>query len=170
VNCDSKEFQLVSDPQADHPGENAPAAETDSSAASTNPDDMTTTSQAETTITDSSEDSSLSNGLVAARIADDFRANDVLLLDMRPITPITDFFVIVTVTSTRQMKALAAEVDTVMKNRGNEKLGAEGEGDTMWMLRDYGDVVLHVFNQEGRELYGLENLWSDATRVDWHEK
>jgi ribosome-associated protein len=157
----------VSESQADQPDENAAP---DPSLNLTDPTDMTTTSQTELTTSESVQASSLSNGLVAARIADDFRASDVLLLDMRPITPITDFFVIVTVTSTRQMKALAAEVDIVMKNRGNEKIGAEGEGDTMWMLRDYSDVVLHVFNPAGRELYCLENLWSDAQRVAWQEE
>lgn len=151
----------MSEPQANHPTGDEPSSTNDSS-------EMSTTSADVETIP--SVDSSLSNGLVAARIADDFRARDILLLDMRSITPITDFFVIATTTSVRQMKALAAEVDIVMKKRGNPKVGAEGEGDTIWMLRDYGDVVLHVFTPTGRELYSLEDLWSDAKRVDWAEK
>ena len=88
---------------------------------------------------------------------------------MRKITPIVDFFVIATATSKRQMKSLAEEVDVVMKKRGSARRGAEGEGESVWMLRDYGHVVLHVFTPEGRELYALENLWADAPKLDWRE-
>jgi ribosome-associated protein len=109
------------------------------------------------------------DALMVARIADDFRGADILLLDMRKITPIVDFFVIATATSKRQMKSLAEEVDVVMKKRGSARRGAEGEGESVWMLRDYGHVVLHVFTPEGRELYALENLWADAPKLDWRE-
>ena len=105
--------------------------------------------------------------MLVARIADDFRGKDILLLDMRSITPIVDFFVIVTASSQRQMKAMGEEVARVMKKRGHRRLGEEGaEGDSVWVLQDFGDVVLHVFSPEGRELYDLEGLWADAPRVD----
>jgi ribosome-associated protein len=104
---------------------------------------------------------------LVARIADDFRGKDILLLDMRPITPIVDFFVIVTASSQRQMKALGEEVARVMKKRGQQRLGEEGaDGDGVWVLQDFGDVVLHVFSPEGRELYDLEGLWADAPRLE----
>jgi ribosome-associated protein len=109
------------------------------------------------------------DALIVARVSDDFRGTNILLLDMRKITPIVDFFVIATATSKRQMKALAEEADMVMKKRGSPRRGAEGEGETVWMLRDYGHVVLHVFTPEGRQLYALENLWADAPHVDWRE-
>ena len=109
------------------------------------------------------------DALIVARVADDFRGADILLLDMRKITPIVDFFVIATASSKRQMKALAEETDIVMKKRGSARRGAEGEGESVWMLRDYGHVVLHVFTPEGRQLYALENLWADAPKVDWRE-
>ena len=112
---------------------------------------------------------SFQDALLVARIADDFRGGDVVLLDMRDITPIVDYFVIATVTSKRQMKAMAEEVDLVMKKRNSPRLGAEGEGETVWMLRDYGDVVLHIFTTDGRELYSLEELWADAPQLDWRE-
>ena len=153
----------MSEPQASPPGDNEPTTEIDPAS------QMSTTSETETAPSTSIEFDSLSNGLVAARIADDFRGGNILLIDMRPITPITDFFVIATATSSRQMRAMADEVDIVMKNRGNTKIGAEGEGDTLWMLRDYGDVVLHIFNPTGRELYALEDLWGDAKRIPWQE-
>ena len=112
---------------------------------------------------------SFQDALLVARIADDFRGGDVVLLDMRNITPIVDFFVIATVTSKRQMKAMAEESDLVMKKRNSPRLGAEGEGETVWMLRDYGDVVLHIFTSDGRELYSLEELWADAPQLNWQE-
>ena len=119
-------------------------------------------------VTENSQvDETLEIARLVARISDDFRGKDILVLDMRPITPIVDFFVIATANSQRQMKALGEEVARVMKKRGQQRLGEEGtEGDGVWVLQDFGDVVLHVFSQEGRELYDLEGLWADAPRVD----
>ena len=118
-------------------------------------------------VTENSQvDESFETARLVARIADDFRGKDILLLDMRPITPIVDFFIVVTATSQRQMKALGEEVARVMKKRGQQRLGEEGtDGDGVWVLQDFGDVVLHVFTSEGRELYDLEGLWADAPRV-----
>jgi len=118
-------------------------------------------------VTENSQvDENFETARLVARIADDFRGKDILLLDMRPITPIVDFFIVVTATSQRQMKALGEEVARVMKKRGQQRLGEEGtDGDGVWVLQDFGDVVLHVFTSEGRELYDLEGLWADAPRV-----
>ena len=119
-------------------------------------------------VTENSQvDETLEIARMVVQIADDFRGKDILLLDMRPITPIVDYFVIVTATSQRQMKALGEEVARVMKKRGQQRLGEEGtDGDGVWVLQDFGDVVLHVFAPEGRELYDLEGLWADAPRVE----
>lgn len=119
-------------------------------------------------VTENSQvDENFETARLVARIADDFRGKDILLLDMRPITPIVDFFVVVTATSQRQMKALGEEVALVMKKRGQQRLGEEGtDGDGVWVLQDFGDVVLHVFTPEGRELYDLEGLWADAPRLE----
>lgn len=119
-------------------------------------------------VTENSQvDESLQTARLVTRIADDFRGKDILLLDMRPITPIVDYFVIVTANSQRQMKALGEEVARVMKKRGLQRLGEEGtDGDGVWVLQDFGDVVLHVFSPEGRELYDLEGLWADAPRIE----
>lgn len=119
-------------------------------------------------VTENSQvDETLEAARLVTRIADDFRGKDILLLDMRPITPIVDFFVIVTATSQRQMKALGEEVARVMKKRGQQRLGEEGaDADSTWVLQDFGDVVLHVFSPEGRELYDLEGLWADAPRLE----
>lgn len=133
------------------------------------PTDQTVDPSATQSTRKSVPDDETADALIVARIADDFRGADILLLDMRKITPIVDFFVIATASSKRQMKALAEETDVVMKKRGSARRGAEGEGESVWMLRDYGHVVLHVFTPEGRQLYALENLWADAPQIDWHE-
>ncbi|MEZ6060592.1 MAG: ribosome silencing factor [Planctomycetaceae bacterium] len=112
---------------------------------------------------------SLANALTAARCADEMRGVDIMVLDLTKLTSIVDFFVIVTGTSRRQMHAIADEVNRKLKReQGNARLSIEGyrtEGN--WILTDYGDVVLHVFTQQGRQLYNLEELWADAERIDW---
>lgn len=114
-------------------------------------------------------DRSFANALVAARCADEMRAKDVVVLDMTKIASIVDFFVIATGTSRRQMHAIADEVNRKLKGEGGHtRLGVEGyRTEGHWILMDFGDVVLHVFTEEGRKLYDLENLKADAERVDW---
>ena len=112
----------------------------------------------------------LENAWLVARAADDFKGKEILVLDMQPITPLVDYFVVVTANSVRQMRAMGEEANRIMKLRGRTKAYAEGENaHTQWLLFDYGDVVLHVFTPEGRKLYQLENLWADAPRVEWRE-
>jgi ribosome-associated protein len=65
------------------------------------------------------------------------------------------------------MRAIADEVDRVLTGEGSRRLGTEGTASATWILQDFGDVVLHVFSAEARNLYDLENLWADAVRVDW---
>lgn len=119
-------------------------------------------------VTENSQvDQDLEIALLVSQIADDYRGKDTVLLDMRTITPIVDFFVVTTAGSQRQMKAMCEEVTRVLKQRGFKRFGAEqAEGDNIWVLQDFGDIVLHVFTPEGRELYDLEGLWADAKRVE----
>lgn len=114
---------------------------------------------------------SLANAVIAAKCADEMRAKDVVVLDMTKIASIVDFFVIATGTSRRQMHAIADEVNRKIKGeRGNARLSIEGyRTEGHWILMDFGDVVLHVFTEEGRQLYDLENLKADAERVDWRK-
>jgi ribosome-associated protein len=108
--------------------------------------------------------------ILVARIADDFKGKDTLLLDMRAITPLVDYFIITTANSNRQMIGIAEEVRRVMKLRGVKIYGWEGEdAGSHWLLYDFGDFVLHVFTPEGRDLYRLEELWTDAPRIHWQE-
>ncbi|MFH5803095.1 ribosome silencing factor [Alienimonas sp. DA493] len=96
-----------------------------------------------------------------------FRGRDTKVLDLTAVTPVFDYFVLTTGSSKRQMVALAEEADLVMKRSGAPKLGGEGDESGLWILRDYGDVVLHVLTDDSRDLYDLEGLWGDAEHVDW---
>ncbi|MFO1023097.1 MAG: ribosome silencing factor [Planctomycetales bacterium] len=103
----------------------------------------------------------------AARVIQEFKGQDVKVLDLTSVTPIADFFVLGTGTSSRQMKAAAEEVHRLMKAAGSRRIGFEGEGANNWILQDYGDIVIHLFTAEARELYDLDHLWGDAVVVDW---
>lgn len=109
----------------------------------------------------------LDHARMAARIASENRAKDVLLLDMRDQTPVVDFFVLASTVSRRQAQSAASEIDAEMKKIGELKLGIEGYEDGRWVLLDYGDFVVHVLAEESRAYYGLEELWGDAARLDW---
>ncbi|HXG11078.1 MAG TPA: ribosome silencing factor [Gemmataceae bacterium] len=104
---------------------------------------------------------------LCARVAADNKARDVLVLDMRGITPLYDFFVLATGTSRRQIHTLAEEIDAAMRAEGDVRLSIEGYEASRWVVQDYGDVVVHVFDPEAREYYALEELWADAPRLDW---
>ena len=111
----------------------------------------------------------LERARICARIADDNRARDIVVLDLRKATPLVDFFVIVTAASRRQNNAIASEIDQEMKKRGEAKLGIEGSEENRWTLIDYGDFVVHVFSPEDRAYYALEDIWGDAPRLEWQE-
>ena len=111
----------------------------------------------------------LEHARVCARIAEDNRGKDILLLDLRKTTPIVDFFVIVTANSRRQANAIASDIDQAMKKRGEAKLGLEGSEEGRWILIDYGDFVVHIFSTEDRAYYALEEIWGDAPHLDLNE-
>ena len=110
---------------------------------------------------------SLDHACRCAYLCDQFRGQETFVLDLTAITPLFDYFVITTATNRRQMHAIADEVNREMKSLGSPRLGLEGYEGSSWVVEDYGDVVLHVFAPESRELYDLENLWGDAPRIDW---
>ncbi len=110
---------------------------------------------------------SLQDACRCAQIAEEFRGRDTVVLDLTEVTPIVDYFVITTGINPRQMVALAEEARVQMKARGSLSRGLEGTHDSNWLLQDYGDIVLHVFTAEARDLYDLEHLWSDGKKIDW---
>jgi ribosome-associated protein len=102
-----------------------------------------------------------------AQLAADNKARDVLVLDMRPITPLYDFFVLATGSSRRQIHTIAEETDAMLAHEGEKRLGIEGYQSSKWVVQDYGDLVVHLFDPDTRSYYALEELWADAPRLDW---
>ncbi len=102
-----------------------------------------------------------------ARIAEEHRAEDVVILDLRGLTSIADFFVIGTGTSDRQARAVIDRIDTYCEEAGQDRFGLSGYETATWVLADYVDVVVHMFDAEHRRYYDLELLWGDAPRVEW---
>jgi ribosome-associated protein len=111
---------------------------------------------------------SLQRALVAAQVAHDNRGQNIVLLDLRDMTAVFDFFLLVTGTSTRQLHAIADEIEhTLAEQFGENLMGMEGYAAGTWILQDYGDIVLHVFDDQAREYYALEQLWTGAKRIEW---
>jgi ribosome-associated protein len=108
----------------------------------------------------------LERALAAARIAEETRGTDIRVLDLREITPVFDYFVIATGSSRRQIHAMADEIEAVLKKEHKDrKRGAEGYEEGRWIVLDYGDVMVHLFDAEARDYWDIEHLWSDAKRV-----
>lgn len=105
----------------------------------------------------------------AARAAAAKQGDAIVVLDVRELITITDYFVIVSGASTRQLGTIAEEVEREVKQSGVKPVRVEGEPDTGWLLLDYVDFVVHLFAPEERDFYRLENLWRDAPIVDWEE-
>lgn len=103
----------------------------------------------------------------AADALADKKALDVVLLDVGDLLAITEVFVIATGTSRPHAQSLADNVVERLKEAGRRPLRDEGRAQAEWILLDYGDFVVHVFQPEPRQFYGLERLWGDARRLDW---
>ena len=102
-----------------------------------------------------------------ARIAADNNAEDVEVLDLRGLSAIADFFVIGTGTSDRQMDAVAEIMKTHARSVGRRPFKTAGTREGKWVLADYVDIVVHLFDERHRDFYDLAGLWGDAPRVDW---
>ena len=99
-------------------------------------------------------------------VIEDKKGNDILVLDIREISLLADYFVICTVETSRQLKAIADSIIPEMKNRGLVNLGGvEGSLDSGWVLVDFGDIVVHLFSPQQRDFYALDKLWKDAKVV-----
>jgi ribosome-associated protein len=110
---------------------------------------------------------SLERACLCARVASENKAREVVVLDLRDITPLYDFFVLATGSSRRQIHTITEEIDDALRQRGDLRLSVEGYESSKWVVQDYGDIVVHVFTPETREYYCLEDLWADAPRIDW---
>jgi ribosome-associated protein len=105
--------------------------------------------------------------ILCARIAEDNKGQNIIVLDLRALTPQYDYFILVTGASRRQIHTITEEIDAALRAEGEKRLSIEGYQSSRWIVQDYGDIIVHVFDAESRAYYALEELWADAKRVDW---
>lgn len=106
------------------------------------------------------------NVMIAARAAAEKKATDTVILDLREIASFTEYFVICTGASTRQVQAISNSVEEDLRKAGRRPSHIEGYSSAEWILLDYGDFIVHVFSAASRRFYDLERLWRDAKRVE----
>ena len=103
--------------------------------------------------------------LCAARALDDKKGEDILILDVSGLLVVTDVFLLASGTSTRHVRSLMDDVEAALRELDRKPIRREGAEYGEWVLLDYGDVVIHVFDKETRDYYDLERLWADAPHV-----
>jgi ribosome-associated protein len=106
--------------------------------------------------------------VLAARIADEKKATDIVVLDVGEVLAIAGYFVVASASNPRLARTVAESIEQAAKQRlDRSPVRTEGLREQQWILVDYGDVVVHVFVDELREFYEIERLYRDAGRVDW---
>lgn len=105
--------------------------------------------------------------VAAARLAHDDRIEDIVIVDLRGLSSVADYFVLGTGTSERQMSAMIEHLRLFAKELGRRPLGMSDSHSGTWLLADYVDVVVHLFDKQHRTYYDLDGLWGDAPRVVW---
>ena len=104
---------------------------------------------------------------LAVRCADDKKAANMIVLDLREVASFTEFFVIATGMNQRQVQAISDEINEQLKKQLRRRpVRIEGYSSAEWVLLDYGDFIIHLFDKEARDFYDLERLWRDARRVE----
>jgi len=104
--------------------------------------------------------------LAAAKLAGERHCTDIVVMDLTGVSPATDYFVIATGTSDRQIRAVADEICQEAKEQKVQRFGRAGYEQARWILLDFIDVVIHLFDAEYRDYYDLELLWGDAERLN----
>lgn len=104
--------------------------------------------------------------LLACKVLDDKKGEDIISLNLEGRTSICDYFVICSGTSTTHVKALCDSLDEKFKEKGLTPKSKEGYTDGRWIALDYGDIVVHIFNDETRLFYHLERLWSSVDNIE----
>lgn len=105
----------------------------------------------------------------AARLAANTRCHEVIVMEVAGISPVTDFFVVATGTSPRQMRTVAEDLEEMGRPIGYRPFSRTDYESDNWILIDFVDVIVHVFNEDARRYYDLEGLWGDAPRVEWRD-
>ena len=104
---------------------------------------------------------------IAAKALDDKKAKDIKVLKTAEQTVLADYFVICNGTSSTHIKALVNEVDKQLSEAGEPPVRREGLRSDIWVLMDFGSVIVHIFTDEARKFYNLERLWSDSEEIDF---
>ncbi|MBI4495836.1 MAG: ribosome silencing factor [Deltaproteobacteria bacterium] len=104
--------------------------------------------------------------ILCAQAALDHKAIDLAILEVKNLSSFTDYFIICSGNSDRQVQAIASHIEEKLGRQGLHPLGVEGKREGRWILLDYGDVVIHIFYDPIRQVYDLERLWSDAPRLE----
>lgn len=103
---------------------------------------------------------------IAAQAASDKKAQDLVVLDLREVASFTEYFVICNGNNQRQVQAISNAIEEQLREAGKRPLHIEGYNNAEWILLDYGDFIVHVFDEAARRFYDLERLWRDAKRVE----
>ena len=113
-------------------------------------------------------DDSVDLAVLAARVADDKQATDIVILDVGEVLSITGYFVVATASNPRLVRMVAESIEQASKTELDRSVvRTEGVREQRWILLDYGDVVVHVFHEEEREFYDIERLYRDVAKVEW---
>ena len=115
------------------------------------------------------KDSARDLAVAAARIALGDNCEDIVVLDLRGVSPVTDYFVIATGTSDRQIRSVAEDIADHGRKIGQKLWKMAGKDTAEWLLMDFVDVVVHLFDLEHRAYYDLELIWGEAPRVEWDD-
>ena len=108
--------------------------------------------------------------VAAARAAAAKQAEHITILDVHGLIVITDYFVICSGATERQVRTIVEEIEKALRDLGRKPVRREGESERRWVLLDYVDLVVHVFTEQEREYYDLERLWGDAPRSAWEDE
>ncbi|HDO34731.1 MAG TPA: ribosome silencing factor [Nitrospirae bacterium] len=109
---------------------------------------------------------SLEKVRIIASTVRDKKAKDVTVLELKEISIITDYFVVCSGESTTQVRAIVDHIEERLRSQGFRPAGVEGYRNSQWILMDFGDVIVHVFEDETRKFYTIEKLWLDAPRIE----
>jgi ribosome-associated protein len=107
----------------------------------------------------------MNKAVKAAERAIDKKAKDTVILELKDLSTIADYFVICSGENPAQIRAIAGAIDEFFSNMKIQPLGREGMDFARWVLIDYGDIVIHIFDEETRAFYDLEKFWIDAPRI-----
>ena len=106
--------------------------------------------------------------IAAAKVAEENKGHDILILDVRVLTKTFDYFLIVSGSSRRQLYAMGDEIQRkLVGEMGDECLSVSGHTEGKWIVIDYGDIIVHLFEPETRKYYALEELWGKGTKIEY---